>query len=143
MRSISCLFWKSGQKFWYETEKILGKLRTEQTDETTLTRTNRTKSITLQEVSMELVINWQGHESAADSLEHNKLRLCFKQNSKIIKNTEVCHTRSTMKPSSVDSNWTKYEPCSSKSRLFGRISNWFTYLFLFVFAEQSGNHSGY
>jgi hypothetical protein len=56
MRSISCLFLQSGQKFWCETEKILGKLRTEQTDETTLTRTNRKKSRTLQQVSMELVI---------------------------------------------------------------------------------------
>jgi len=145
MRTISCLFWQSRQKFGYETEKILDELRREQTDETTLTRTKPTKSRTLQQVSIELVIHRQGHGSGADSLQHKNLILClcFKQNSKIIINTVVCHTRSTMKPSSVESSWTKYEPCGSKTRLFGRTSNRFTYLFLFVIAEQGWNHSSY
>ena len=69
-----------------------------------VTRTNRPNSRTLQQVSMELVIQWQGHGSGADSLEHKKLRLCYKQNSKVIINAEICHRRSTMKPSSVDSS---------------------------------------
>ena len=76
-------------------------------------------------------------------LQRKKLILCFKQNSKTIANTEVCHTRSNMKPLSVDSRWTKYEPCGSKPRLFGRTSNRFTYLFLLMIAEQGWNHSSY